>query len=305
MDESYLYHEHLEDNNQPIYFHQFVDLAERHGLQYLAEANVSRMLAINLPPGVQEMLREAPAIRREQYLDFVRNVGFRSTLLCHREIELDRQLHDDRMDRFSVQLPAAPDPKEVDLQSHDPVKYTLGECSLTASLPLSKAAIACLGRIWPEAIPVAELYRQARDLLGPVAASDDSSCSIEALYNMLMTALAGDALEVFVHPPRCISAISQRPLAPTLARYQAARRMLIATRWHRYIKLNDLGCFVLQRLDGCRDRAALEADLYEALQNGQIVGDQGEKRPEHSPQEVAEMVDWALGACSAASLLVA
>jgi len=210
VDESYLYHEHLEDNNQPVYFHEFIELAEQHGLQYLAETNISRMLTVNLPPRVQEMLREAPMIRREQYLDFVRNVGFRSTLLCHREIELDHQLREDRLSRFLVQLPAPPDPKEVDLQCHDPVKYSVAECSLTASLPLSKAAIACLGRIWPEAIGVAELHQRARELLKQSATTDDPQYSIEALYSLLTTALAGDALEISVHAPRCVSAISDR-----------------------------------------------------------------------------------------------
>ena len=90
--ESYLYHEHLEDYNQPTYFHEFIELAEQHGLQYLSESNVSRMLTVDLPPRVQEALREAPMIRQEQYLDFLRNIGFRSTLLCHREIELDHRV---------------------------------------------------------------------------------------------------------------------------------------------------------------------------------------------------------------------
>jgi len=263
------------------------------------------MLTVNLPPRVQEMLREAPMIRREQYLDFVRNVGFRSTLLCHREIELDHQLRDDRMNRFWVQLPAPPDPKEVDLQCHDPVKYSVAECSLTASLPLSKAAIACLGRIWPEAIGVAELHQRARELLKQSATTDDPQYSIEALYSLLTTALAGDALEISVHAPRCVSAISDRPAVSRLARYQASRRMLITNRWHRYIRLNDMGCFILQRLDGEHDRASLEADLREALQSGLMFVEQEDKHPHPSPEEVAEMVDWALRTCSVASLLVA
>ena len=60
VDESYLYHEHLEDYNQPTYFHEFIERADRHGLQYLSESNVSRMLMLDLPEKVRESLREAP-----------------------------------------------------------------------------------------------------------------------------------------------------------------------------------------------------------------------------------------------------
>jgi len=36
--DSYLFHEHLEEVNEPIYFHQFIDKAAGHGLRYLGEA---------------------------------------------------------------------------------------------------------------------------------------------------------------------------------------------------------------------------------------------------------------------------
>lgn len=305
VDESYLYHEHLEDHNQPTYFHEFVELAGQHGLQYLAESNVSRMLTADLPPRVQAALHEAPMIRREQYLDFLRNVGFRSTLLCRREIELDHQLREDRMGRFCVQLSARLDSDEVDLQSHDPVRFGVGERGLTVSLPLGKAAMVCLGRIWPEAIPVAELYDRALESLGRPAAAGDPQCSIDALYNLLTTALAGNILEIYANPPRCVAAIADRPVASRLARHQASHRTLITNGWHRGVRLNDLGCFILQRLDGQHDRAGLETDLREALQRGLIVAEQKGKHPLPSDAQVAEMVDWALKTCASANLLMA
>jgi methyltransferase-like protein/2-polyprenyl-3-methyl-5-hydroxy-6-metoxy-1,4-benzoquinol methylase len=305
VDKSYLYHEHLEDHNQPMYFHEFIESAERHGLQYLAESNVSRMLMANLPMKAQEMLSEAPLIRREQYLDFLRNVGFRTTLLCHREIELDRDLHDGRLGRFRVQLSCRPEPKEVDLHGDAPVTFNVKEGGITVSLPLSKAAIVGLGRTWPEAVDVADLYGRALEMLGPSAVDGDSLFSVDALYDMLATALAANILEIYVHAPRCVSAISDRPLASRLARFQAARGMLIANCWQRGVELNDLGRFILQRLDGQHDRVALETELREALQSGRIVNDLEGQHPMPSDEQVAEMVDWVLATCSSAALLVA
>ncbi|MCX7426729.1 MAG: class I SAM-dependent methyltransferase [Planctomycetia bacterium] len=303
VDESYLYHEHLEDYNQPTYFHEFIDRAAQHGLQYLSESNVSRMLMLDLPEKAREALREAPMIRREQYLDFLRNVGFRTTLLCHREIELDHELREHRMGRFHVQLSDRPDPGQTDLGSHEPVKFTVADRGLTVSLPLSKAAIVCLGRIWPEAIGVAELYDRALEMLEPASTADPQR-SIEALHSLLASALAGNFLEIFVHPPRCVSTIADRPVASKLVRYQASRRMLITNRWHRIVKFNDVGRFVLQRLDGQHDRAALERDLHDALAKGVIVRKPGDEDAA-SDEPVPDMVDWALQTCASACLLVA
>jgi methyltransferase-like protein len=304
-DESYLYHEHLEDFNQPTYFHEFIERAGQHGLQYLSEANVSRMLTVDLPPRVQEALCEAPMIRQQQYLDFLRNVGFRSTLLCHREIELDRGLQEHRMGRFRVRLSAQPNPKEIDPQSEDPVSFGIGDRGITVSMPLGKAAIVFLGRMWPEAIGVAELHDRALEMLPEPAATGDPRRSIDALNSLLMAALAANVLEVCVHSPQCVSTIGARPVASRLARYQASRRMLIANRWHRGVKLDDLGCFVVERLDGRHDRVALESELREALERGLILGKQEDKRRTPSTEEVAEMIDWALRTCVSASLLVA
>jgi len=47
--DSYLFHDHMEEVNAPVYFYQFVDRADRHGLQYLGEANFSSMLTSGFP----------------------------------------------------------------------------------------------------------------------------------------------------------------------------------------------------------------------------------------------------------------
>src|SRR5262249_11722418 len=42
----YLFHEHLEDNNHPVYFRQFIAHAQGHGLQYLGESQTHTTLAV-------------------------------------------------------------------------------------------------------------------------------------------------------------------------------------------------------------------------------------------------------------------
>ena len=44
VDDTYLYHEHLEETNNPFYFHQFMDAARAKGLEFLAEAKTPGMI---------------------------------------------------------------------------------------------------------------------------------------------------------------------------------------------------------------------------------------------------------------------
>jgi len=42
--DSYLYHEHLEEVNEPLYFYQFIERVQAKGLQYLGEVDFRSMV---------------------------------------------------------------------------------------------------------------------------------------------------------------------------------------------------------------------------------------------------------------------
>src|SRR5262249_6262531 len=89
--DTYIFHEHLEEVNRPVYFHEFAQSAAAHGLQYLAEAKphlLSQSLSVEAAKTLERIAGDL--IAGEQYLDFVRNQTFRRTLLCHREVSLKR-----------------------------------------------------------------------------------------------------------------------------------------------------------------------------------------------------------------------
>ena len=73
--DSYLYHEHLEQTNAPLYFYQFIERAESAGLQYLSEADVRDMFTRPSPASISETLDQISPdlLHLEQYMDFVRN----------------------------------------------------------------------------------------------------------------------------------------------------------------------------------------------------------------------------------------
>jgi hypothetical protein len=83
----YVLHDHLEEFNEALFFHQFAARAARHGLAFLAEADFRTMQIGGLPAPVARTLdRMAPDIlQREQLTDFLRNRIFRQTLLVHED----------------------------------------------------------------------------------------------------------------------------------------------------------------------------------------------------------------------------
>ena len=86
-DHSYLAHEYLGANNEPLYFGDFVARARAVGLDYLGESEFFSMYGSGISEETKSRLsREIKDIvRLEQYFDFMSNRGFRMTLLVHQE----------------------------------------------------------------------------------------------------------------------------------------------------------------------------------------------------------------------------
>jgi hypothetical protein len=165
----YLYHQHLEEVNEPLFFHEFIERATKHKLQYLGEANVRTMLLGNLSEGVQSALRvlATDQIQLEQTMDFLRNRTFRETLLCHAGLRLARSLDGEPIRRLwlssQAQVQAETEGEAKPVGSEEPVSFrTPSGFKLTTSIPVMKAAFATLSESWPQATSFEELVNQVR-----------------------------------------------------------------------------------------------------------------------------------------------
>jgi SAM-dependent methyltransferase len=105
--DAYLYHEHLEDVNEPLYFHQFAERAADKGLHYLAETDLRVMVPGHYPPEVENVLQmlAQDLIHMEQYMDFLRNRMFRQSLLCHDQATANYQLRPEQLRAFHAASP--------------------------------------------------------------------------------------------------------------------------------------------------------------------------------------------------------
>ncbi len=117
--DTYVLHEHLDDYNEPLYFHQFIERAAAKKLQYLGEAQMGTMVAGRFGEEAEKKLRELSPdlLHMEQYMDFLRNRMFRQTLLCHADIPLDHALRAEAVRSFHIAAPIKPVSDKPDISS--------------------------------------------------------------------------------------------------------------------------------------------------------------------------------------------
>jgi len=247
--DAHLFHDDLETFNDAVYVTEIVDHAARHGLRFLAEADLHESSMGNLPPGTADALDELEPrteVEQEQALDFLRLRMYRQTLFT-----LD-----------GAEQPQIPDPRNVDalhayaaLRPSDP-HGTLHDESLvefadrhgarlSTDHPAVKLALAQLAGAWPGPVRITDLTE----------ASDDAN----ALRQAVLGGHAAGLVALTTHAPRIATAPGDKPRASPLARAQAAAGADEVTnlKHERIPVAEDMGKGLIALLDGTRDREAL------------------------------------------------
>ena len=289
MPDGYFYHDHLEETNSALYFHQFVEAAGRHGLQYVSDAQIAKLWANNFAPGVAEVLHGmGDPLKTEQYMDFVLNRRFRRSLLCHDDVVLDRAVGADRIEGHAVAARVESGDLAGNLFNSEPVAMTFpGAAHVTVAGPAVKVALDLLTRTHPRAIPYGELVaaiearaRDAKDpLAGPLAdamAGDDPGVR-NALANGLMQMFFAGVVGLHRRTPDLISKPGDRPRATPLACLQARdytgeARPWATNQWHARVVLTPTQRAVLERLDGETSRNDIKRAIGKDLTGAEPVG---------------------------------
>ena len=283
----YIAHEHLERWNAPVYFHQFAERLARHDLQFLGESEFSSMIVRNFAAPVAETLSRGinDVLRMEQYMDFIRNRTFRSTLICHRERQLDRNVDSARLMGLYVAASARED-RDAELQtsSHQAYKASSGARFQTND-DLTKAAMPILAAAWPRAVQFGDLFTEAARARGKTNVPSESP-DRRRLAGNLLKLYAGNLVELHAIPSCFVTAISEKPRTSPLARLQASRNTLVTNLRHESLGVNEVERRVLTLLDGTRTRSQVVDDLLKGVAAGQLTLKRGEQ-PITDPAEGA------------------
>lgn len=258
-----LFHDDMADVNDPSYFTDFVDAAASHGLQFLAEADFFEMSIDFLPPDVRGVLARVASqdlVMKEQYLDFLKCRRFRQTLLCHKEVELDRSVHLDRVRRFSFVSPAREADASVESAARQ-FRHPNGS-NVTTEDPLAHAAFRALAAAYPRQLAFDALLAESAVALA-------NPPDPELLAEILFRACTAGVLAFTLHGSGIAYEPPGRPRASGWARRQAPSSEAVTNLLHETVRIEgELARSLLTLLDGTRDTPALTRDLNATIPGG-------------------------------------
>ena len=299
--DSYLYHEHLEQDNRPVYFNEFARQCADADLDFIAEVRLTNHAPPLLSPAVREALAQLPSdpVEREQYLDFLQNRAFRRSILSHKGTAARIAPSAQRVSQLHAECNVRPVPegKQGDVEqfaNREGQKFSTNN-------PWIKSVLHILFDIWPQSMSYGELHKQVNARLG-------GSESDDRLMPTLMQCYLGNLIELIQHPPRFSLEPSHRPRAFAMARVQAADGLdRVSTLRHRTIILGDFDRLILAMLDGTRTHeqliegalAAIGRDEFSIQKKGQSVTD-----PKEARQVIADSLPAVLQQLARAALLI-
>ena len=280
-DGAVIYHDDLAETNTPLYFHQFVTNAARHGLQFLSEAEYFNALGNEYPPEVIAQLRSMEAddvLGKEQYQDFIDGRSFRQTLLCHHEVKLDRSMRPEIVTQFYIRAPTAAVSDTPDITSEVEEEQFRGPSGsmISTSSPIAKAALAYLGEIYPSSVRFEDLLLNSyRRLNRAIEASDLSWQNSEeprALAEVIIRAYGAGVVQLRLHEPKFSRTPGERPMVSWLARLQSQQGPLVTSLLNNSVRFEDvLSRQLLSLLDGTRDRKMLLEELGRLLDENRLA----------------------------------
>ena len=286
--DSYVAHEHLEELNHPIYFHEFHKRAAEHGLKVLGDSRVWAMAAA-AQPAVSTLLDRVARdpVSREQYYDFLCNRRFRRTILCHADVKVADHPQVERVKTLRASGSVWPTTHPADFASRASVDFrgADGVIRLATVEPLFKAALMILVEEFPRSLPFDEIWARTRQKLA--RSGVEPGANPDPLAARLLQAFAANALEFHTFEPTIPEQPSDTPEALPMARITAESGPQVPNYRHRQTTISDFDRLVLRQLDGQRAHAEIVERLvaeviagsFTVQENGLPLTDPARLRP--------------------------
>jgi len=309
LDENYLAHEYLEDHNEPIFFHQFIEHAQQYHLQYLTDTRTPFIALEPLIASADDTLA-FDLIEKEQYMDFLRNTPFRETLLCHQAVVLQRQLEAEKISQFylaaglkpanlttcsitqTAETEMATLAKQIDNDNLEKFNNLAGATVVSVSTPLFKALLLYLGEIWPQSVSFNELIQRVGQLLNLLNQSTFSSSEIKEIKEMFLSFYLNKLIELSVYPPQFTLTIHEYPVASPIARLQSQQGKLVTNLRYEVLELNLITRLIIRYLDGNHDRMALAEMLRRTIEMGELILYRDEEKQSLLAVEAEELTSY-------------
>ncbi len=269
--DSYLLHDHLEEINNPVYFHEFMEKAGRHDLAYLGDTNLFTMFPENLDEAVAATLKKIPDIvKAEQYMDFIRNRRFRSTLLCHADMDIKRNIDVNAIAQFHLTTLAFPDKEvtPVEIEEGAPLTFSAGNATLKTRSRISKTAMLILAECSSQPLAYEALCNETLLRTG-VHHMEYIREQLNEDLNLIHLLFAG-IIHISSSKGPYVITVSAKPEVTRMARYQAGKSDIVTNQRHEPTLLNSAEQVLIRYLNGQNDTGKLIEKLSSHISSGEL-----------------------------------
>ncbi|MBN3756664.1 methyltransferase domain-containing protein [Paraburkholderia sp. Tr-20389] len=274
---AYVSHDYLAPSNTPCYLQDFANRAGEHGLAYLGDANLPSMFALNYGAEIGRLLIEEcghSQVAVEQYLDFVSDRSFRTSLLVHKERAdaIEYHVGHERLRALHVAASLMCANGEVRLDESPQQFIADNGSSVVFNDAVAKAATVALGDTWPFTLSFDELKREVLARMNIAEALDEAG--LDSRLELFLNALVVRGLGRFRLQP-VMRGAANPSLHPAVRAYPASlpegQLAHTVNAWHQPVQLDAAAQFLLRLIDGSRTRKELLGMLSKAVQDGELL----------------------------------
>lgn len=252
LTDNYLLHDHLEAVNDPCYFHEFMEHAEKHNLVYLGDCDLPTMYIANQKDDAAKKLEAiTDVVRQEQYFDYLNNRRFRSTLLVKRNAPINRSLtsnsvrHLKFLAKYAFKKPIQAS-EVISLETLELVH--VANPNVTAVLT-GKYACACYIQL-VNMSPVAQSSEQLIEAVHKMDTNENIKHIKVEWDNLVLDLIFRGIIYITTTQAKIITTISDCPRVFSVARMQGLNNNMVPNLRHEKIRLENDHRIVLQYVNG-------------------------------------------------------
>ena len=267
----YIAHDYLADDNYAFTYGEIDALARAADLTFLYE------LSPIMHRGLEERMRDVidkitdGQVEREELTDVLYGRAFRASLFVRNGAPRDPDAGRERLFvQAGLVTGLGPMSKRPSLADGDAEEFEdRNGVRLSVTHPVLKAALLELARSFPLATRFDDLVDRAWGILQlrrvrPLD-QDISADAREKLREDMLRLVRLEHIELRLTPPEIVAKAGGLPRATSLARDEGRHRGWASTAFHEALQLDDAARYLLDLLDGSRDRAQLAEQLLATL----------------------------------------
>jgi len=296
VDDHYLFHEYLESENSPFYFLEFCRRLQEKGLQHVSDFDWTNYQTWQKDPLLAQLIEKTQDnIISEQYMDFIINRAFRSSVICHGGLEV--RLRDELVNRYHFFIPSDCTIRQV--ESGDTTNWHFSrsggmEISISRS-PLMDSVCGYLNgqrsgfftfqNIWDAIVP----HLQPHLLAGKVHQSD-----LAKVFDQLVRL---EFARIVLHPPGDRVSDPRRPYARAFVRQMLKQgTQTLPNSVFEILKADLLSSALMKRFDGRHTITEHVTEIQKEIQNDHLnIARKGVTIRADQRDQITEIVEDTIG----------